>query len=136
MRAAVALFFVRSKKGGFMSGVVLDPLVREILEQLEADLRDAFEERAGIMDFDAGLERAHAECLALLSVIARNPAALCRARAIQFELDGTTRVLLTTNVTAARMHVGYVGGAEPRVVDLGDVLDREHGGLAAVCPSG
>ena len=114
----------------------LDPLVRELVEQLEADLRDAFEERAGIMEFDAGLERAHAECLALLSVIARNPAALCRARAIQFEVDGVTKVLLATDLTVARMHVGYVGGQEPRVVDLGDVLDRQHGGLAAVCPSG
>jgi hypothetical protein len=114
----------------------LDPLVRELVEQLEADLRDAFEERAGIMEFDAGLERAHAECLALLSVFARDPAALCRARAVQFEVDGVTRCLLTTDLAAARMHAGYVGGAEARVVDLGDVLDPEHGGLAAVCPVG
>lgn len=114
----------------------INPLVRELVEQLEADLRDAFEERAGIMEFDAGLERAHAECLALLAVIARDPDALCRARAIQFELDGVTRCLLTTDLNVARMHVGYVGGAEPRVVDLGEVLDREHGGLAALCPSG
>ena len=65
----------------------LDPLVREILEQLEADLRDAFEEKASVIEYDAGFDRAHAECLALLAIIARYPAALCRARAIQFELD-------------------------------------------------
>jgi len=114
----------------------MDPLVREILDQLEADLRDSFEERAGIMEFDAGLERAHAECLALLSVIARNPEALCRAQAIQFQVDGEMRCLLTTDLDVARMHVGFVGGIEPRVVELGDVLDRQHGGLAAVCASG
>ena len=114
----------------------LDPLVREILEQLEADLRDSFEERAGIIEFDAGLERAHAECLALLAVLSRNPEALCRAQAVQFEVDGVTKCLLTTDLNVARMHVGCVGGMEPRVVELGEVLDRQHGGLAAVCPSG
>ena len=130
----MAFLFFRSK-GGFIDEP-LDPLVRELLEQLEADLRDAFEERAGIMEFDAGLERAHAECLALLSVLARHPEALCRAHALQFEVDGVTRCLLTTDLHVARMHVGYVGGREPRVVDLGDVLDRQHAGLAALCPSG
>lgn len=114
----------------------LDPLVRETLEQLEADLRDDFEERAGVIEFDAGYDRAHAECLALIAVIARNPEALCRARAIQYELNGVTHCLLTTDLAVARMHVGFVGGMEPRVVELGDVLDRQHGGLAAVCPSG
>lgn len=115
---------------------VMDPLVREILEQLEADLRDSFEERAGIIEFDAGLERAHAECLALLAVLSRNPEALCRAQAVEFQVDGVAKCLLTTDLDVARMHVGYVGGREARVVDLGDVLDRQHGGLAAVCASG
>jgi hypothetical protein len=114
----------------------IDPLVCELADLLEDDLRESFEERAGIMEFDAGLERAHAECLALLSVLARNPLALCRVRALQFELYGVTRWLLTTDLTVAHMHIGYVGGREPRVVDLDDVVDAQHGGLAALCPSG
>lgn len=114
----------------------MDPLVCELIEQLDEDLRESFEERAGIMEFDAGLERAHAECLALLSVIARHPAALCRIQVLQFKFDDATRWLLTTDLDVARIHVGYVGGREPRVVDLGDIVETQHGGLAALCPSG
>jgi hypothetical protein len=39
----------------------LDPLVAEMAAELDGCLREAFEERAGIIEFDAGLPRAHAE---------------------------------------------------------------------------
>jgi hypothetical protein len=54
----------------------LDPLVAEIVNRLDADLREDFEERAGIIEFDANLPRAHAECLALLNVLLRHPECL------------------------------------------------------------
>ncbi|MGJ0484806.1 MAG: hypothetical protein ACR65R_09760 [Methylomicrobium sp.] len=54
----------------------LDPLVAEIVNLLDPDLREDFEERAGIIEFDANLPRAHAECLALLNVLLRHPECL------------------------------------------------------------
>jgi hypothetical protein len=54
----------------------LDPLVAEIVNQLEPDLREDFEERAGIIEFDANLPRAHAECLELLTLLLRHPECL------------------------------------------------------------
>jgi hypothetical protein len=54
----------------------LDPLVAEVVSQLDADLREDFEERAGIIEFDANLPRAHAECLALLNLLLRHPECL------------------------------------------------------------
>lgn len=50
-----------------------DPLVAELVNRLNDNLREAFEERAGIMEYDGGLSRAHAECLALLNVLVRHP---------------------------------------------------------------
>ncbi len=41
----------------------------ELLTHLSADQRMDFEERAGIMEYDGGLTRDHAECLALLCII-------------------------------------------------------------------
>lgn len=58
----------------------LDPLVCELVELLNDDQREAWEERAAIIEFDAGLQRAHAECLALISLLARDPTALSRIR--------------------------------------------------------
>nr|WP_316640027.1 hypothetical protein [uncultured Roseateles sp.] len=46
-----------------------NPTVAAIVERLDANLKEAFEERAAIMEFDAGLSRDHAECLALLELI-------------------------------------------------------------------
>lgn len=44
-------------------------IVADLLGQLDERQREAYEERAGILEFDAGLTHDHAECLALLDVI-------------------------------------------------------------------
>lgn len=44
-------------------------VVAVLLQLLNETEREAFEERAGILEFSAGLSRGHAECLALLEVI-------------------------------------------------------------------
>ena len=40
-----------------------------LLEQLTPDQLEEFEERAGIIEYDAGFGKEHAECLALLLII-------------------------------------------------------------------
>lgn len=52
------------------------PLVAEMVSKLDPALREEFEERAAIMEFDAKLPRDHAECLAMLEIIWRHPDAL------------------------------------------------------------
>lgn len=51
----------------------LNPLVAELVGKLPAMLRENFEERAGIVEFDGHMPRAHAEALALLDVLHRYP---------------------------------------------------------------
>ena len=46
-----------------------DEIVAVLLQLLDEGQREAFEERAGILEFSAGRSRGHAECLALLEVI-------------------------------------------------------------------
>lgn len=47
----------------------MNEIVEELLTHLSADQREDFEERAAIMEYDGGLSRDHAECLALLVII-------------------------------------------------------------------
>ena len=75
----------------------MDQLVADIVNQLAADLREDFDERAGIMEFDAGLPRAHAECLALLDVLQRYPAVLTGVTVLQADLYGQTQWLAHRN---------------------------------------
>ena len=57
----------------------VDGLVADMINFLDAGLREDFEERAGIIEFDSKLSRAHAECLALLDVLRRHPEILINA---------------------------------------------------------
>lgn len=54
----------------------IHPLVAELVSKLDTGLREEFEERAAIFEFEAAMLRDHAECLALLDVLKRHPDAL------------------------------------------------------------
>lgn len=105
-------------------------LVTDLLDRLDAECREAFEERAGVMEFDAGLDRAHAEAVALLDVIRLHPLCLSGITALQIELDGATEWLLTTDVEFARQYLADIGAQEIAVVSLVDVLHEQYGGVA------
>ena len=49
----------------------IDPLVAEIFDTLDDNLKEAFLERASIIEFDSNLSRAHAECLAMICILNR-----------------------------------------------------------------
>jgi hypothetical protein len=48
-----------------------DPLVAEIFDTLDDNLKEAFLERASIIEFDSNLPRVHAECLAMICILTR-----------------------------------------------------------------
>ena len=58
----------------------IDLIVEEIVNLLDGNLREEFEERAAIIEFDTHLPRAHAEYLALLYVLRRNPEVLTKIK--------------------------------------------------------
>lgn len=54
-----------------------DPIVTELVARLTPDLQEAWHERAGIMEFDGGLDRERAEALALLLILQQYPKEVC-----------------------------------------------------------
>ena len=109
-----------------------DPLVAELVERLDASQREDFEERAGIMQFDGQLPRGHAEALAMLNLLCRQPSVLGGISVLQIELDGSTEWLLATDLQYARSYASDVGGNEIAVHQLADVLLTQYAGLAAL----
>lgn len=107
-------------------------IVADLINRLDADSREAFEERAGIMQFDAGLDRAHAEALALLDVIRLHPLCLSGITALQIELDGATEWLLTTDVEFTRPYLATIHAKEIAMVNLAGVLHEQYGGIATL----
>ena len=99
-------------------------IVTEILENLNDDLREDFEERAAIMEFDGGLDRRLAEALALLCILHNHRSGLV---ALEVQLNGETQYLLTTSLGDAKLRLGdHIVG----VIDPVDLLHREFNDLA------
>ena len=109
-----------------------DAIVIEMVNRLGADAREAFEERAAIIEYDGQVPRAHAECLALLEVLRRDALAVTSVVALQIELDGGTEWLLTTDLAFAREYLADIGGREVAVLDLADVIHEQYGGVAVL----
>lgn len=113
-----------------------DALVTDMVNQLDAGLREEFEERAGIIEFDAKQPRAHAECLALIDVLRRNPAAITGVTVLQVKIDGATQWLLTTDLAYARQHLAEIGGVEIAVPDLANVIEEQYDRIAMLSTLG
>ncbi len=109
-----------------------DAIVIEMVDRLGADDREAFEERAAIIEYDGQLPRAHAECLALLEVLRRDASAVRRLVVMQIEIDGGTEWLLTADLAFARAHLADSGGREVAVLDPADVIHEQYGGVAVL----
>jgi hypothetical protein len=110
-----------------------DAIVIEMVDRLGADDREAFEERAAIIEYDGQLPRAHAECLALLEVLRRKVRAVEGLQVLQIELDGGTEWLLTTDLAFAREHyLADIGGREVAVLAPADVVEEQYGGVAVL----
>ena len=110
----------------------INALVADMVNILDDGLREDFEERSAIMEFDSELPRAHAECLALLDVLHRYPAVLCGVSVLRIAVNDSSLWLLTTDIVLARQHVAEIGGTEIVVSDLKDVINQQFNGIAAL----
>lgn len=115
----------------------IDPTVAELVNLLDDDLAELFQERAAVREYDGGYVRAHAEALALLDVINRHPEALSGVTVFAFEIEGSMTFIVTTD----RDYVCSVDArteTKPKArADLVSVLRNSFGGkarLAAVDP--
>jgi hypothetical protein len=113
-----------------------DLLVAELADRLDPNQREAFEERAAIMQFEGQLQRGHAEVLAMLDVLRRYPEALTGISVLQMELDGGTQWLLTTDLPYARRYLADVGASEIAPCNLADVVAEQYGGIAVLTTLG
>jgi hypothetical protein len=112
----------------------LNPLVAEIVSTLDPNLREDFEERAAIMEFDVGMDRAHAECLALIDLLRRHPSVLIDVTVLKIEANGTTQHLLVSDLDLAHQLITGNGGEEVAILDLANVLNLHYSGIAMFRP--
>jgi hypothetical protein len=90
----------------------------DLLVRLDADMHYQFAERAGIIEYDGGVDRDEAELLALVDLLRSHPGALLGLRFLRLEGDSAedARYLVASDIDAAYDHLG-------RNVRLSDVDD-------------
>jgi hypothetical protein len=107
-------------------------VVSELLQRLEPDLRELFEERAGIVQWEGGLPQEEAESYALLDVLRRHPWALTGVTVVRFEIGTDTCWLLMTASDGAG-RVASLGGRAEYVDDPAEVIEERFQGAALLC---
>ena len=108
-----------------MSIKPLHPIVASMVAKLNSVLREDFEERAAIMEFEAGIDRAMAEALALLCVLHNHPACLQPLVALEVKLNGENRHLITSSLGDTQLRLEAMGGSIVRVLDPIELLRAE-----------
>jgi hypothetical protein len=112
--------------------IPIDPTVSQMVELLDDNLREMFEERAAVREHDGGFARAHAEALAVLDVLDRYPEALSSLTVFQVEVGGKPHSYITTADELAQEHVAKSCGQVKTQRSVAWTVDEEFGGLAEV----
>lgn len=110
----------------------LRPFVGDLLDRLDADQMEAWQERSAIIEFDGGLPRPLAEALALIELLRLHPSARSAVQVLAAELDGGTQWLLTDSLPHARQVVTAIGGVEVGCHPVADVVREQFGGIAVL----
>lgn len=114
----------------------IDPLVAELVQRLSAEQLEEYLERSSIVEYDGGKPRAHAECLAMLDLLSRHPAALSGLAMMEIAFEGKTRWLLTNNLEQARIYLSRIDAKELCLHDPVAALNGPIRGLALLRPVG
>ena len=115
----------------------LDPTVAELVNLLDDDLAEMFQERAAVREYDGGHTRVHAEALGLLDVVNRYPEALSGVTVFAIELDGTTHWIVATDRRSMPSTLARRGINAVPTPGVAGVVRKEFGGkalLSAVDP--
>lgn len=107
-------------------------IVMDILNKLDAALREEYEERAAIMEFDGNLPRKYAECLALLTVLHHHPYAQTGLRIIQISLAGEPRYMLCLDAYDTDKVLRNLSGPLYQPLDPQEILKNQFSGAAVL----
>ena len=110
--------------------------VDNLVNRMPEELVEAWQERAAIREYDAGLSRPHAEALALLDLLDDDPEMLSNLRVAQIDVEDTTRYFVASSEELLREHAFLLGGEIAIRRSVAWTVDEEFGGLAEMVGTG
>jgi hypothetical protein len=111
------------------------PSASVLAQRLAADLKEEFEERAAVFEFEANQPRELAECLALLQILDRHPLALMRLRVYRLRVgEGVEAIALSDASDAGSSRISGMVATELSHDALAEAIRNRFGGLALLYP--
>jgi hypothetical protein len=108
-------------------------IVSQLLDRLSADLRDLFEERAGITEFLGGISpREEAESFAMLDVLQSHPWAITGLTVIQIDINNDMHWILASDADGERLLARF-GRCATYLDDPAEVIQQRFQGAALLC---
>ncbi len=107
----------------------IHPIVEALVCRLDDNLREMFEERAGVLQFEAGNPRDLAEPLALLDVVRINPLAVASVVCLRGTVGGAPVTVIAVDQARATAALAALGGTGATPVSLSMAL-AQLGGAA------
>jgi hypothetical protein len=104
-------------------------LIADLLDRLDVERRYEFDERAGILEVENGVDRDTAEILALIDLLRAHPGALIGVTTFEVVHGATRSLVVTTN---AESTTDLFGVDALRIVDLAEVIRAEFNGLTVL----
>ena len=109
----------------------LDAHVRKIVSQFDENRREAFEERAAIVQYDGHVDRVQAERLACLDILATYGLP-CPVHLLRVHIAESTDWVLTTDVESAKATLAELGARRIAEDTLDAVVRQQFGDLAVL----
>jgi len=106
----------------------VDERVQQLIDRMPEEFLEAWEERAAIRDYDAGLSRPHAEAMALLDLLDGEPELLSNVRAYRIDFDDEPRFFVSSSGQLLREHASSLGGEIAARRSVAWTIDHEFGG--------
>jgi hypothetical protein len=110
----------------------VDERVQQLIDRMPEEFLEAWEERAAIREYDAGLSRPHAEAMALLDLLDSEPDLLSSVRTYRVDLVDEPRYFVSSSEQLLREHAESLGGEIAARRSVAWTVDEEFGGLAEI----
>jgi tetrahydromethanopterin S-methyltransferase subunit H len=108
----------------------IDPTIAELVDLLDENKREMFEERAAQRQFSADFSPEYAEAMGLADVLSKYPEALTNLEVFQLDVDDEPRFFVSSSEQLLREHAASLGGEIATRRSVAWTVDEEFGGLA------
>ena len=121
---------------GLLCDPALQPFVGDLFDRLAPAQLEQWQERAAIVEHEAGLSRPLAEALAFIELLRTSPEILSGVVVLEAEFSGGSEWLVTDSLAHAQTVIADMGGREVACHSVSEIVHSQYDGIAVLSTPG